>query len=325
LVGIAAGESENPEKNVPKKGPTTSENLSPYSRAVKNTFWRIFLFYILTILVIGLVIPYNNENLLNASNNNDITIAPFTLVLQIAHLKQAAHVMNADVSSFFLLAHKYLYITFPTVILSSVFSATNSCFYAASRTLMALAQEGKAPKIFAHVDRRGVPLWSLIATTLVACISFTTTLWGGGKVFTWLINLTGISGLLSWMSISVIHIRFRQAYSAQGRDIKDLPYRAALYPFGPTFAIVIATFIFAGEGWTATQSDNVAVSVIGVYIGVVVFAVLFFGYKFVKKTHLVPLLEADFDTGATRHRDVPVDPEEPEKMSWWRRIVGIIA
>lgn len=67
------------------------------------------------------------------------------------------------------------------------------------------------------------------------------------------------------MSISVIHLRFRQAYRAQGRDIKDLPYRAALFPLGPIMAIIIALFIFAGEGWSASQQQSVAVSMVGVY------------------------------------------------------------
>jgi lysine-specific permease len=37
IVGVAAGESEDPAKNVP--------------RAVRSIFWRIFLFYILAILL----------------------------------------------------------------------------------------------------------------------------------------------------------------------------------------------------------------------------------------------------------------------------------
>ena len=39
IVGLAAGESENPEENVPK--------------AIKVVFWRILLFYIGAITVIG--------------------------------------------------------------------------------------------------------------------------------------------------------------------------------------------------------------------------------------------------------------------------------
>ena len=64
LLGIAAGESEDPEKNIPK--------------AIKQVFWRILLFYILAIFVIGLLIPYTNENLASG----DVTMSPFTLVFR---------------------------------------------------------------------------------------------------------------------------------------------------------------------------------------------------------------------------------------------------
>ncbi len=50
LIGIAAGESENPEKNIP--------------RAVRQVFWRILLFYVFAILIISLIIPYTDPSLL---------------------------------------------------------------------------------------------------------------------------------------------------------------------------------------------------------------------------------------------------------------------
>lgn len=46
LIGIAAGESEDPGKNVPK--------------AVRKVFWRILLFYVFAILIIGMLIPYTD-------------------------------------------------------------------------------------------------------------------------------------------------------------------------------------------------------------------------------------------------------------------------
>ncbi len=48
LIGIAAGESENPEKNIP--------------RAVRQVFWRILLFYVFAILIISLIIPYTDPS-----------------------------------------------------------------------------------------------------------------------------------------------------------------------------------------------------------------------------------------------------------------------
>lgn len=58
LIGIAAGESENPEKNIP--------------RAVRQVFWRILLFYVFAILIISLIIPYTDPSLLR----NDVKIFP---------------------------------------------------------------------------------------------------------------------------------------------------------------------------------------------------------------------------------------------------------
>jgi lysine-specific permease len=123
LVGVAAGESENPRKNIPK--------------AIKQIFWRLLLFYVLSIIVIGCLINYNDPRLLNA-DIEDIAMSPFTLVFQNAGLAFAASVMNA-------------------VILTSVLSAGNSALYAASRVLWVLAKEGKAPAFLKKVNARGIP------------------------------------------------------------------------------------------------------------------------------------------------------------------------
>ncbi|KAF9406055.1 hypothetical protein BGZ76_006425, partial [Entomortierella beljakovae] len=82
LIGIAAGESENPRKNVPK--------------AIKQVFWRILLFYILSIFIIGLVIPYDDPRLLSSGGVDKaaVAVSPFTIVFQIA-FKPASHIMNA--------------------------------------------------------------------------------------------------------------------------------------------------------------------------------------------------------------------------------------
>lgn len=56
LVSLAAGEAARPHKAVP--------------RAVRATFVRIVIFYVLTILVIGLNINWNDPTLLNASWSN---------------------------------------------------------------------------------------------------------------------------------------------------------------------------------------------------------------------------------------------------------------
>src|SRR5690349_13305609 len=106
LVGIAAGETKNPRKNVP--------------RAIRQVFWRILMFYVLTILIIGMTIPYNDEALSN--EDGDIKSSPFTRVFVNAGISIGGDIMNA-------------------VILVAVLSAGNSGLYASSRALHTLSKE----------------------------------------------------------------------------------------------------------------------------------------------------------------------------------------
>ncbi|MED1488512.1 amino acid permease [Bacillus smithii] len=258
LLGITAGETDDPEKNIPK--------------AVRQVFWRILLFYVLAILVISLLIPYTNPNLAN----DDVSVSPFTLVFQKAGIAFAASVMNA-------------------IILTAVLSAGNSGMYASTRMLWNLAMEGKAPKFLAKLDKRGVPVNSLIVTALVGCLAFLASLFGDGVVYTWLLNASGMTGFIAWLGIAVSHYRFRKAYVAQGYKLEDLPYRAKLFPFGPIFAFVLCTIVILGQNYSAFIGDKIDWHGILVsYIGIPVFLVFWFGYKIVKKTKVISLKDVQF-------------------------------
>ncbi len=108
LVGVAAGESENPRRDVP--------------RSIRTVFWRIMFFYIGAIAVIGTLLPYTDPSLLSAADDsaNNVAQSPFTLVFARMGIGAAAAVMNA-------------------VILTSILSAGNSGLYAASRMLHSMA------------------------------------------------------------------------------------------------------------------------------------------------------------------------------------------
>ncbi|KII94543.1 hypothetical protein PLICRDRAFT_33339 [Plicaturopsis crispa FD-325 SS-3] len=272
LVAVAAGESAQPYKSVP--------------RAIKATFFRIVLFYLLTILTIGLCINYNDPTLLSAAYDSDVTASPLTVVFVRAGFGAAAHVINA-------------------VLLTAVLSACNSCFYASSRMLLSLARTGQAPRIFGWVNKRGVPVPALFVSLAVSFLTFLTTIWGEGVVFTWLLNLTGISALLVWGSIGLISLRFRWAYHAQGRALSDLPYRQPLFPLLPIGIVVLATLMFIAEGYSAVVEDPFeAKNVVATYVGVALYIILYGGYTLYERFHLkerqhfVPLLKVDFETDA---------------------------
>jgi len=262
IVGLAAGESENPQENVPK--------------AIKVVFWRILLFYIGAILVIGFLIPFTDANLLK-SGADKIAYSPFTMVFEKCGLAFAASLMNA-------------------VILTSVLSCGNSGLYVASRMLYALAKEGKAPKMLAKVNKRGIPFNAVIATTLVACTAFFASLIGDGKIYYILYNASGITAFFAWLGIGICHLRFRKAYIAQGRDLKDLKYKSKFFPLGPILAIILCILVIFGSNiWVFQAAKFSWFDFITNYICIPLFVCLFFGYKWVKKTKMVPLKECNFD------------------------------
>lgn len=262
LVGVAAGEAENPQRTVP--------------RAIRTVFVRILLFYVGAIAVIGFLIPYTSPNLLG-SEVEDISISPFTLVFENAGVLAAASVMNA-------------------VILTAILSAGNSGLYASTRMLYALATSGKAPRFLAKVNRRGVPMNALLMTTAVGAACFLTTLIGDGAAYVWLVSASGLAGFLVWMSIAWSHYRFRRAYVAQGGDVADLPYKARLFPLGPAVALLLCTVVILGQNLEAFSGGGVDVlAALSSYIGLPLFLGLWLGHRLVtgKASRMVRYEEAD--------------------------------
>ena len=254
LVGIAAGESEDPKKNIPK--------------AINTVFWRILLFYIGAITVVGFLVPYTDPALLKSGVEN-VSVSPFTLIFQKAGLAMAASIINA-------------------VILTSVLSCGNSGLYASTRMLYAMAMDGKAPKLFQKVNKRGVPQNALIATTLIGTAAFLTSPSGDGPVYIWLVSASGLSGFIAWFGIAISHYKFRKAYIAQGKSLDDLVYRVKFYPFGPIFAMILCLTVIVGQGFTCIKPEGIDwQGLIISYIGIPIFLILFIGYKFTKKTKFV--------------------------------------
>ena len=261
LIGIAAGESRDPGKTIP--------------RAVRQIFWRILLFYVLSIFVIGLIIPYTDPNLLK-NDVTDISVSPFTLLFQKAGLLSAATLMNA-------------------VILTSILSAGNSGMYASTRMLYTLALNGQAPRCFAKLTSQGVPFNALLATTAIAALCFLTSMFENKVVYLWLLNTSGMCGFIAWLGIAVSHYRFRKGYVLQGGDLSKLPYRAPFFPYGPLFAFVLCMLIMLGQNYEAFIGGAIQwESVIATYISIPIFLAVWLGYRIVHKTHFVRYEDMQF-------------------------------
>ncbi|MBM7051131.1 amino acid permease [Rothia sp. ZJ932] len=258
MIGVAAGEAENPRRDVPK--------------AIKSVFWRIMLFYIGAIFIIGTLVVYTDPNLLR-SDATDIAYSPFTMVFERAGLAFAAGLMN-------------------TVILTAILSAGNSGLYVSSRMLYGLAKEGQAPKIFARVNKAGVPIPALLMTAAIGLFGFLTAIVGTGSAYTWLINISGLSGFIVWVGVAICHYRFRRAYVAQGNDVKDLPYKAPLFPLGPLVALFMCVIVILGQNYEAVFAGRGA-EVLSAYIGLPIFIAVWLIHKAVTKSKTVPLDQMD--------------------------------
>ncbi len=261
LIGITAGESEDPEKNIPK--------------AIKQVFWRIIIFYILAIFIIGLIIPYTSPQLLGA-DVTEIAKSPFTLVFERAHWAFAAALMNA-------------------VILTSILSAGNSGLYASTRMLYAMSKDGLANKKLGRVNKQGVPILALLVTAGVTLILFFVQNTSENAV-NLILAASGLTGFIAWLGIAISHYRFRRAYVAQGKNLSDLIYKAKWFPFGPLFALALCILVIIGQDSELVLKGIVDWKAIAItYMGIPFFLAFYIYHKIKFKTKLIPLKEVNLD------------------------------
>ncbi|KXL47271.1 hypothetical protein M433DRAFT_71069 [Acidomyces richmondensis BFW] len=217
LTGLAAAEAANPLKSIPS--------------ATKQVFWRITLFYVINLLLIGLIVKSNNPNLLNASSSNT-KYSPFVIAIKEAGIQGLPSVFNA-------------------VITISVLSVANSCTFGSTRTLQALSAKNMAPKFFSYIDKAGRPIWCVLLQLAFGCLAFVNEASQGDTFFTWLLSLSGLSELFIWGTICLSHIRFRAGWKAQGHTLDELPYRATFGVWGSAYGLfmnilcLMATFYSA--------------------------------------------------------------------------------
>lgn len=267
LVGIAAGETENPRKNVPA--------------AIRKTFYRIIFFFVFTVFFIGLLIPYDNPDLLSSAS--DATASPFVIAAQLAGVKVLPGLINA-------------------VLLFVVLSAANSNVYSGSRILVGLADAGLAPAFLKRTTKRGVPYTAVPFTAAFGLLAFLNLSTNGGTVFNWLLNITAVAGFISWACINGCHIAFMRALAVRNISRDTLPYKAMWQPFFAWYGLCFNILIILTQGFTAFIPWNITDFFVA-YVSVLLFVVMYVGHKIVFRTNFISAAEADIDTGCLDHDD----------------------
>ena len=301
LVGLAAAETENPRKSLPG--------------AVKQVFWRITLFYMVSLTIVGLLVPYDNKKLLSGGSA-DAKASPFVIAIKSAGISGLDSVMNV-------------------VILIAVLSVGNSSIFGSSRTLAALADQGQAPKILGYVDRKGRPLVSIAIASSLGFIAYAAVSSAEATVLDWMLALSGLSSIFTWGSICLAHIRFRKAWKAQGHSLDELAFRAqsgvigSWIGFGFNCLVLIAQFWTGawpeqyGEDGPAGQADSFFLA----YLAAPIVIIFYIGYKVYYKTSIVRCKDMDLVTGRRElNLESLLAEERAEKAAWpkWKKAYKLV-
>ncbi|EDK44068.1 general amino-acid permease GAP1 [Lodderomyces elongisporus NRRL YB-4239] len=267
LCCLAAAESANPRRDLPK--------------AVKQVFWRILLFYVVCLTLVGLLVPYNDPRLL--SDESYASASPFVIAIKNAKIHVLDHIMNV-------------------VILVAVLSVGNASVFGSSRTLAALAASKQAPKIFGYIDKQGRPLVGIIIQLIFGALCFLAASDKQSLVFSWLLALSGLSSIFTWGSINLCHLRFRRALSVQGRDTLELTYTSQPGIYGAIWGLLLNVVVLCLQFWIAVwplgEAPN-ASAFFQNFLTVPVVLVLYVGHKIYSRNWKIfyRAHEIDIDTG----------------------------
>ncbi|KAI1270409.1 amino acid permease/ SLC12A domain-containing protein [Xylariaceae sp. FL1019] len=215
MLGFTAAECQNPRRVM--------------RLASKLVAFRIGLWYLLSILMLGLVLKIEEIS----SEHN--LISPFVVAISKAKIPVLPDIMNA-------------------IIIVSIFSMANAAIFASSRALRAISSRGMGPKFCTKVYK-GRPIGSLVVVFLFSFLSFLKAAPNGDQMFTWFLALASCSNYLTWGSICVCQIRCRLAARQQNR-VSNNPetYRSPLGITGSCLAVSIFLFGLIAQIAAAAKS-----------------------------------------------------------------------
>ncbi|KAL0939330.1 amino acid permease [Colletotrichum truncatum] len=300
LVGLAAAETANPRKSLPT--------------AIKQVFWRITLFYVVALTLIGLLVPYDETRLLGASKSSsaDANTSPFVIAIENAKIDVLPSVMNA-------------------VILIAVLSVGNSAVFGSSRTLAALADQQQAPRFLSYVDRKGRPLTAIGVAAVVGLIAYLADLDAQDEVLDWLLAISGLSSIFTWASICLCHIRFRHAWRQKGHGLHELAFRSQVGVLGSWCGFIMNVLVLIAQfwvgafpvGWEKREPEWVARNFFLRYAAFPIVLIFYIGHKLWFRTVYIRIEDMDLNTGRRDFNlSILVAQEQEEKRSWprWKRV-----
>ncbi|ODV79145.1 general amino acid permease [Suhomyces tanzawaensis NRRL Y-17324] len=296
LIGLTASESkENPRKMMPK--------------AIKQVFWRIIVFYMITLTLVGFLVPANSPKLIGSSSN--ASASPFVIAIRNGGIKALPSIFNV-------------------IVLVALLAIGNSAVYGFSRTALALSEQGLAPKFLGYIDRNGRPLGGILFSAFIGLLAFVAASPKQSTVFAWLVALSGLSTLFTWGSINASFIQFRRAMAHQGRTLDELPYVSNTGVIGAYYGLIMNILVLCLQFWISLfplhQKPDATVFFQN-YIGAVVVLAFYVGHKIYSRNlkFLVNISDIDVDAGRGKtdidmlKQEIAEEKRARAALSWYKR------
>ncbi|KAH8819343.1 amino acid permease-like protein [Xylogone sp. PMI_703] len=280
-VAMAAAETRNPRRAIPM--------------ACKRVFIRVTLFYILAVLIVGMLVASDDPDLDNESG--DATQSPFVIAASKAGIKAIPSVVNA-------------------IVITSAWSSSNQALLAGTRVLYGLALKKQAPRIFLRTTSWGIPYVCVLLYTAFMFLAFMSLTSGALTVFYWFVDLTACGVLISWIAILINHQRLILAMRKQGLPLSALPWHNTWTTYSTPAALVLCIIILLTNGFTVFTKGNWSPSFfVSSYLDIPLVIVAYVLWKYVKGTRIIPLDEIPLQAALD---DVARNPElpEPYKGKW---------
>ncbi|GIJ85066.1 hypothetical protein Asppvi_003921 [Aspergillus pseudoviridinutans] len=255
-ITIPAAETRFPRQSIPE--------------ATRRVLWRIFLFYVLSIFMMGLVVPSNDPTLLQLTGT--ASQSPFVIAARRAGIKVAPSVINA-------------------AILTSAWSAGNSYILFASRILYGMAMHGHAPAVFKRLNQFSVPYVAICCVGSFMFLGYMSLSHSATIVFQWLRNVVAVATLVDWVIVCIVYLRFYYGCKKQGVDRhKELPWAAPFQPYFTWAALTLFTLLLITGGYsTFIHGHWDTETFVSSYVNIPIVLGLYFGYKYWKKTRIIAL------------------------------------
>ena len=207
MIGIAAGETENPEKDVPK--------------AIHAAVWRLMIFFVGTIIVISALLPYQDAGL-NASHGTGLSSSPFVSVFNLIGIPYAEDIIRF-------------------VIITALLSTANSGLYAASRMMWALSIQKQLPRIFSKLTKSGTPVIAILVTMIGGLPGLLSEQFGADVIFKNLLGVAAFTMVIVWMSICWSQFNFRRKWLREGHTLAELKFKTPWFPLVPILGFIACT------------------------------------------------------------------------------------